>query len=488
MRRRERVADAPAIVWLRQDLRLADNPALHTAIQSKRPLILLYILDDETPGRWRLGGASRWWLHKSLDALAKDAVKRGGVLVLRRGQAETELPRLVAETGAGAVYWNRCYEPYATQRDSALKEKLTRAGVAAQSFNGALLFEPWTIKTKTGEPYKVFTPFWRACVQAGVGRALLPAPKKLNGFAGELQSDRLNDWRLLPTKPNWASGFAAGWPPGEAGARDALEAFIANRLRTYHEARDQLGVNGTSRLSPHLHFGEISPAQVAAAVEAAAEAEPGLRRGAEKFMTEIGWREFSTQLLFHWPALPERNWKDQFDAFAWRDDDAALEAWWRGRTGYPVVDAAMRELWATGYMHNRARMIAASFLIKHLLIDWRHGEDWFWDTLVDADLANNAASWQWVAGSGADASPYFRIFNPVTQGERYDADGAYVRRWVPELAGLQNTFLHKPWEADSITLAAAGVKLGETYPQPLVDHAVARARALEAYAAISSKN
>ncbi|OQW62100.1 MAG: deoxyribodipyrimidine photolyase [Proteobacteria bacterium HN_bin10] len=488
MRRRKRVADAPAIVWLRQDLRLADNPALHAAIQSKCALILLYILDDETPGRWRWGGASRWWLHNSLDALAKDIAKRGGVLVLRRGQAETELPRLVAETGAGAVYWNRCYEPYATQRDSALKEKLTRAGVEAQSFNGALLFEPWTIKTKTGEPYKVFTPFWRACVQMGVGRPLLPAPKKLNGFDGELQSDRLNDWRLLPTKPNWASNFATAWAPGETGARGALEAFVAHRLRTYPEARDQLGVNGTSRLSPHLHFGEISPAQVAAAVEAAAETQPGLRRGAEKFLTEIGWREFSTHLLFHWPALPERNWKDQFDAFAWRDDVAALEAWRRGRTGYPVVDAAMRELWATGYMHNRARMIAASFLIKHLLIDWRHGEDWFWDTLVDADLANNAASWQWVAGSGADASPYFRIFNPVTQGERYDADGAYVRRWVPELAGLPNALLHKPWEADAVTRAAAGVKLGESYPQPLVDHAVARARALEAYAAISSKN
>lgn len=478
--------DAPAIVWLRQDLRLADNPALHAAHQSKRPLVLLYILDDETPGRWRLGGASRWWLHRSLEAFGADIAKRGGVLVLRKGKAEAVLPQFVKETDAGAVYWNRCYEPYATKRDTLLKEKLSRADVQAQSFNGALLFEPWTIKTKTGEPYKVFTPFWRACLQSGVGRPLLPAPKKLNGFGGDVKSDRLASWALLPTKPNWATSFEAEWTPGEAGARTALKDFIGDRLQYYPDARDQLGAKGTSRLSPHLHFGEISPAQIAAAVESAADENTALRRGADKFMTEIGWREFSTHLLFHWPTLPEQNWRDQFDSFEWRDDDAALEAWRRGRTGYPVVDAAMRELWSTGYMHNRARMIAASFLIKHLLIDWRRGEEWFWDTLLDADLANNAASWQWVAGSGADASPYFRIFNPVTQGERYDADGAYVRKWVPELAKLPDDVLHRPWTADAITLHSAGVELGRTYPAPIVDHSAARARALETYKRISS--
>jgi deoxyribodipyrimidine photo-lyase len=479
------VPEAPAIVWLRQDLRLADNPALHAAHQSKRPLALLYILDDDTPGRWRMGGASRWWLHKSLEALGADVEKRGGVLVLRQGKAQKVLPQLVEELGASAVYWNRCYEPYAIKRDTTLKEKLTSAGVEVHSFNGTLLFEPWTIKTKTGEPYKVFTPYWRACLQSGVGRALLPAPKKINGV-GEVKSESLANWNLRPSKPNWAKGFEPEWTSGEAGARAALKTLIEDRMQGYPEARDQLGVKGTSRLSPHLHFGEISPAQIAAACESAADEDTTLRRGTDKFMTEIGWREFSTHLLFHWPTLPEQNWRDQFDSFQWRDDDEALEAWRRGRTGYPVVDAAMRELWVTGYMHNRARMITASFLIKHLLIDWRHGEDWFWDTLLDADLANNAASWQWVAGSGADASPYFRIFNPVTQGERYDADGAYVRRWVPELAKLPDDVLHKPWEADAVTLRAAGVELGRTYPAPIVDHASARARALETYKNTSS--
>jgi deoxyribodipyrimidine photo-lyase len=291
-------------------------------------------------------------------------------------------------------------------------------------------------------------------------------------------SERLESWRLLPSKPNWAAGFEPEWRPGEAGARAALSAFLETSLAGYGEARDQLGVRGTSRLSPHLHFGEISPTQVWAASYDAP--------GSGKFLSEIGWREFAHNLLFHWPDLPEENWRKSFDAFAWREDEAALTAWRRGETGYPVVDAAMRELWATGYTHNRARMIAASFLVKHLLIDWRAGEDWFWDTLVDADLANNAASWQWVAGSGADAAPYFRIFNPVTQGERYDATGSYVRRWVPELARMPDAFLHKPWEADEVTLASAGVRLGATYPRPIVDHAAARQRALAVYAALSS--
>jgi deoxyribodipyrimidine photo-lyase len=300
-------------------------------------------------------------------------------------------------------------------------------------------------------------------------------------------SDALTDWQLLPTNPNWATGFEPEWKPGEAGAFAALRVFVEDRLREYPDARDQMGAHSTSRLSAHLHFGEISPVQVRAAIQSAAHDTPALQRGADKFMAEIGWREFSTNLLFHWPTLPESNWRDSFDAFPWRDDDEALGAWRRGQTGYPIVDAAMRELWLTGTMHNRARMIAASFLIKHLLIDWRRGEDWFWDTLLDADLANNAASWQWVAGSGADASPYFRIFNPVTQGERYDGDGAYVRRWVPELARLPNDVLHRPWEADGLTLKAAGVELGRTYPRPLVDHAAARARALEAFASLKSE-
>ncbi len=476
-------SNAPAIVWLRQDLRLADNPALAATVASKRPLVLFYLLDDDTPGAWRMGGASRWWLHRSLDALVRDVAKRGGALILRRGEAAKELSRLIKECGAGALYWNRSYEPYAVKRDTALKDKLSKQ-IDVQSFNGALLFEPWTVKSKTGEPYKVFTPFWRVCQQSGLARPLASSPRKLNGFAGDLRSDALASWKLLPTNPNWAQSFEPEWTPGEAGAKQSLGDFVDDLLGDYPTARDQLGVKGTSRLSPHLHFGEISPAQIVAAIESAVYHKPALRSAADKFLSEIGWREFSTHLLFHWPTLPEANWRDTFDAFPWRKDEAPFKAWTRGQTGYPVVDAAMRELWATGYMHNRARMIAASFLIKHLLIDWRRGEAWFWDTLVDADLANNAASWQWVAGSGADASPYFRIFNPVAQGQRYDADGAYVRRWVPELARLPNKVLHAPWEADDATLKAAGVTLGKTYPHPIVDHAAARKQALEAFAGL----
>lgn len=475
---------APAIVWLRQDLRLRDNPALDAAVRTKRPLVLLYILDDETPGRWKMGGAARWWLHHSLAALAKEIEKRGGRLTLRRGQAETIVPEVARQSGAAAVFWNRSYEPYAVSRDTALKETLARAGVDVTSCNGALLFEPWTVKTKSGEPFKVYTPFWRACLQME-WRAPLPPPKKLAVFEGELTHEALDSWTLLPTRPNWAKAFGPEWTPGEAGAHAALDRFIEDGLHDYPEARDRLGLNGTSRLSPHLHFGEISPVQVRSAIETAAMQGPQLQRGADKYLAEIGWREFSTNLLFNWPTLPTENWKPQFNALPWRDDEAALEAWKRGRTGYPVVDAAIRELWATGYTHNRARMIAASFLTKHLLIDWRHGENWFWDTLVDADLANNAASWQWVAGTGADAAPYFRIFNPVAQGERYDADGAYVRRWIPELARLPDSVIHKPWTASAADLKEAGVVLGETYPRPIVDHAEARARALSAFARLS---
>jgi len=474
---------SPAIVWLRQDLRIADNPALAAAVASKRPVVLLYVLDDETAGKWRLGGASRWWLHHSLEALQRDIRAKGGALVLRRGRADEVLPELVRETGAGAVFWNRCYEPYAIARDKTLKQTLTAQGIEAESFNGALMFEPWAVKTKSGEPFKVFTPFWRACLQAEM-RALAPAPKKIKTWDGALVSDALDDWSLLPTQPNWAAGFESRWTPGEAGALTALGVFIEERLRDYAEGRDLLGEDGTSRLSPHLHFGEISPVQIRRSVEVAVMHDPALQRGADKFYAELGWRDFSANLLFHWPTLPEANWRAQFDAFEWRDDDAAFAAWTKGQTGYPVVDAGMRELWATGYMHNRARMIVASFLIKHLLIDWRRGEEWFWDTLVDADLANNAASWQWVAGSGADASPYFRIFNPVTQGERYDADGAYVRRWVPELAKLEDGVIHQPWTASAEALARAGVTLGKSYPEPMVDHASARARALERFAAL----
>lgn len=342
-----------------------------------------------------------------------------------------------------------------------------------------LLHEPWEVKTGSGDPFKVFTPFWRAARSMPV-RAVLAAPRVLKSYEPQIATDVLEAWALTPRRPNWALGFETEWRPGEAGARNALEVFVGERMATYPSARDQLDQRGTSELSPHLHFGEITPAQIAAAA--------GDGAGSDKFMSEIGWRDFSHSLLFHWPTLPESNWRAAFDAFPWERNEAHLKAWQRGETGYPVVDAGMRQLWATGWMHNRARMIVASFLIKHLLTDWREGQAWFWDTLVDADLANNAASWQWVAGSGADAAPYFRIFNPVTQGERFDPDGAYVRRWVPELAKLDAKFIHQPWLASDQDLAKAGIQLGKTYPRPIVDHAIARTRALEAFASVANRN
>ncbi len=467
---------APAIVWFRQDLRLADNPALSAAVESGRPIIFLYILDDETPAKWRIGAAQRWWLHKSLTALDAELRRKGSSLILRRGGAAAVLTELIAETGAELLCWNRCYEPFAVERDKALKTNLS---IEIQSFGAALLHEPWEVKTGSGDPFKVFTPFWRAARAMPV-RAALAAPRRLKPYEPPIASDPLEAWALTPGRPNWALGFETEWRPGEAGARKALERFVDERMTEYPGARDQLDQRGTSELSPHLHFGEITPAQIAAAV--------GDGAGSDKFMSEIGWRDFSHSLLFHWPTLPESNWRASFDAFPWVNDKALLRAWQRGETGYPVVDAGMRQLWATGWMHNRARMIVASFLIKHLLTDWREGQAWFWDTLVDADLANNAASWQWVAGSGADAAPYFRIFNPVTQGERFDPDGAYVRRWVPELAKLDTKFIHKPWLASGQDLAKAGIRLGKNYPKPIIDHGFARTRALEAFANIANKN
>ncbi|NWG54587.1 MAG: deoxyribodipyrimidine photo-lyase [Hydrogenophilaceae bacterium] len=474
---------APVLVWFRQDLRLGDNPAVAAAAASGRPLVFAYVLDDETPGRWRMGAASRWWLERSLRALAASLARLGGRLILRRGAALQEVQRLAAETGAAEVRWSRVYEPSAMAGDATLKAALEARGVSAEAAPGALLHEPGTLKTGQGGPFKVFTPFWRTA-RAHAARTPLPAPRALRAWDGAVSSERLEDWELSPTRPNWAAGFEI-WRPGEAGAKAALDRFLEAAFSRYPEDRDRPGIAGTSRLSPHLHFGELSPAQAWAAAAAKAETT-GADRALEKFLSELGWREFSHHLLFHWPDLPERNWKPAFDDFPWADDAAGFRAWTRGRTGYPIVDAGMRELWTTGWMHNRVRMIAASFLVKDLMIDWRRGAAWFWDTLVDADLANNSASWQWVAGSGADAAPYFRIFNPVAQGEAYDPDGAYVRRWLPELAGMPDELIHAPWMASDAVLARAGVRLGETYPHRIIDHAAARKRALAAFGAIKS--
>jgi deoxyribodipyrimidine photo-lyase len=474
-----------AILWFRQDLRLADNPALAAAARHGA-VLPLYVLDDATPGRWRLGAAKRWRLHHALAALDRSLRARGTRLVLRRGPADRVIDRILAETGATAVFWNRCYEPPAVARDRAIKAALKARGVAAKSFDGAALVEPWAMATGAGRPYAVFTAFWKALRARVAPGAPVPAPAGLRAVDEWPPGEALQDWSLVPTRPDWAAEFDAD--AGEAAARARLARFIDSGLTDYDVARDRPDRDGTSRLSAALALGEIGPRQVWRAVAAAAESDPARARGAEAFLRELGWREFCRHLLFHAPDLPDRSWRDAFDALPWRDDPAGFVAWRRGMTGFPIVDAGMRQLWRTGWMHNRVRMIVASFLVKDLLIDWRLGEAWFWDTLVDADLANNAAGWQWVAGSGADAAPYFRVFNPVLQGRRFDPQGDYVRRFVPEIAGLPAAFIHEPWRAPAATLAAAGVVLGRTYPLPLVDHARARARALAAYRAVQGAN
>jgi deoxyribodipyrimidine photo-lyase len=470
---------APLIVWFRQDLRLADNPALSFAARSGRPMIALYLL-DQTPGVRPPGAASRWWLDKSLASLAKDLRSLGGRLILRRGPALAVLRALIEETGATGVCWNRLYDAGSIERDKAVKRDLARGGIACHSFNAALLNEPWRVVKSDGADYRVFTPYWRAARAAMEDPEASSPPVRGAWLVADLASEAPNAWGLHPRAPDWSGGFS-DWRPGEAGARARLDAFLADGAAGYGRRRDYPADHATSRLSPHLHFGEIGVRQVRAAMTLAAHADPAIGADAETFEKELGWREFNHQVLFHHPDLPSRNFRAGFDDFPWRDDPGGLEAWKRGRTGYPIVDAGMRELWATGWMHNRVRMIVASFLTKHLLIDWRLGEAWFWDTLVDADLANNVANWQWVAGSGADAAPYFRIFNPVLQGVKYDPYGDYVRRWLPELALMPEALIHRPWDADPEILSAAGVRLGSHYPAPVVDHAVARERALAAY-------
>ena len=474
-------ADRPVLFWFRQDLRLADNPGLLAAAESGRPLVAAFVLDDETPGRWRLGGAARWWLHHSLAALDKSLSALGGTLVLRRGRAAEAIASLVRETGAAAVYWNRCYEPYAIARDKAIKRTLAENGIARRSFNASLLYEPLTVLNKEGSPFAIFAAFWRACLARGAPPAPLPPPRRLV-FAPGPASDSLDGWRLAPSQPNWAGGFATRWIPGESGAQQRLANFLDTGARDYAAQRDRLDLNATSRLSPHLRFGEIDPRQIWHAILAARAACSWPQQTVDKFLLELGWREFAHALLYHHPELPHAPLRTAFARFSWQVNAKHLAAWQQGLTGYPIVDAAMRELWATGWIHNRARMIVASFLVKHLLIPWQEGQAGFWDTLVDADLANNATNWQWIAGCGVDAAPYFRIFNPVLQGEKFDPQGSYVRRWVPELAGLPDTWIHKPWLASAWMLRNAGIRLGENYPAPIVDHRVARRRALQAFA------
>ena len=473
--------DRPVILWFRQDLRLADNPALVHAVETGRPVLPVFIL-DRNPALRPTGAASLWWLDKSLRALDASLRDRGSRLILRRGDSEAELRRLIDETGSDAVFMNRLFEPDAFARDADIAHGLEAEGVTCKGWNGTLLARPGSVLNGSGQPYKVFTPFHRALMAAAVPPPATAAPSRLTTPTGPASED-IDAWGLHPTRPDWSGGF--DWTPGEAGAEAALSAFLARGLKSYSVGRDIPAEAATSRLSPHLHFGEISPWRAVGAVRSAAAEGRVPAAEAEKFVAEIGWREFSAHLLHAFPQITDTAFRPEYDAMAWRDDPAGLEAWKRGRTGYPVVDAGMRELWATGYMHNRVRMIVASFLVKHLLIDWREGERWFRDTLVDADLASNVQNWQWVAGSGADASPYFRIFNPIIQGRKFDADGRYVRRWVPELRGVPDRWLHAPWTAPPEVLRDARVRLGPDYARPLVDHDLARKRALDALAAIA---
>ncbi|KXG86834.1 cryptochrome/photolyase family protein [Agrobacterium bohemicum] len=472
----------PVILWFRKDLRLADNHALSAAVDHGGAVIPVYIRDENNGSTGALGGAQAWWLHHSLEALSAALEKAGSKLILLSGDAEKVLKKLVSDTGATSVFWNRRYDPQGIEIDSNIKKNFRDEGLEVESFAGHLIHEPSRLKTKTGGPYRVYTPFWRAIEAGDEPDEPLSAPSKLASPSRWPKSEELKDWKLLPTKPDWAKEFSDVWAPGEASAAEKLETFIDTSLKGYEEGRDFPAKPATSMLSPHLAMGEISPAQVWHATRGLPHNIPS--HDLSRFRKEIVWREFCYHLLFHFPKLGTKNWNDSFDAFEWKTDTAKFDAWKTGMTGYPVVDAGMRQLWRHGIMHNRVRMITASFLIKHLLIDWREGETWFRDTLVDADPASNAANWQWVAGSGADASPFFRIFNPILQGEKFDPYGEYVKTFVPELSKLDRKFIHKPFDAPGEALRKAGVGLGKDYPKPIVDHNQSRQRALAAYSTI----
>lgn len=465
-----------ALVWFRRDLRLRDNPALQAALEAGHALVPVYVHAPDEEGAWRPGAASRAWLHRSLDALDADLRRRGSRLIRLRGPSLAALSGLARGVGAQAVFWNRCYEPAAIARDTALKQALRRQGLEVRSFNASLLLEPWSIANGQGGPYKVFTPYWRAAQTHLSLPPLVDAPAMLPAVAEALASESLADWRLLPA-PSWDRAFWDVWAPGEAGADEALDVFVDGALQGYGVQRDRPDRVGTSRLSPHLHFGEIAPWRIVRRLQAARRAANAA--DIDGYVRELGWREFAHHLLYHFPQMPECNLDARFDRFEWAaPDPAKLQAWQQGRTGVPIVDAGMRELWATGWMHNRVRMIVASYLCKHLRMHWHEGARWFWDTLVDADLANNTAGWQWVAGTGADAAPYFRVFNPVLQAQKFDPDGAYVSRWIPGLSHLPAKMRHVPWQFPREAAACL-----PDYPmQPLVDLAKGREAALAAYA------
>ena len=466
------------IYLFREDLRLDDNPGLARAAQ-EGPVLPVFVLDDGTLGDdtsdpQRLGSASRWWLHHSLSALNDALRTRGSRLTVLKGDTVDTIVELVNTTGAGAVHLSRGYAPWGIALETRLNNALTAEGCTLRRFGGRLLFEPEEVATRGGAPFKVFTPFWRRCLELNQPAGHTPAPERIEPPESWPEGLVLDALGLMPSAPDWSGGLQETWQPGEAGALDRLQQFVECAADGYQKNRDIPSIVGTSRLSPHLRWGEISPRLV---WQTAKRPDTNLR-GGDAYLRELGWRDFSHHLLFHFPRLPTAPLREPFAAISWRNATDDLQRWQRGRTGYPIVDAGMRELWHTGWMHNRVRMVAASFLVKHLLVDWRLGAAWFMDTLVDADPANNSAGWQWVAGCGTDAAPYFRVFNPTLQGEKFDTDGAYVRQWVPELRAIDGKILHEPWKLPP--------EKAPDYPDPMIDHKAARTRALDAFGVVKS--
>lgn len=463
-----------ALVWFRQDLRTQDQPALSFACSQADHVLAVYCFSPEEEDDWPMGAACRWWLHFSLLALEQDLNQLGIPLLLLQGKSLDLLPRLTKEAKIDLVCWNRCYEPAAIARDTTMKATLKQQGCRVQSCKGSLLFEPWEIVSQKQTPFRVFTPFWKSCLkqQARIG-SHLPIPSPKPPFPDQIASLPLSALDLIPKTP-WDAGLRSHWKPGERGAQEKMKHSLSAIIPWYKEQRDRPDLSGVSELSPHLHFGELSPRQLFQ------EAHPL----SEDFTRQLFWREFAHHLLYHFPKTPKEPLRQEFQRFPWEENLAHLRAWQQGRTGYPFVDAAMRQLWQWGWMHNRCRMVVASFLVKDLHIHWLEGARWFWDTLVDADLANNTFGWQWTAGCGADAAPYFRIFHPTTQGEKFDITRQFVRCFVPELRSLPDQWIYRPHEAPEDVLQSAGVVLGKTYPHPIVKHDEARKKALEAFSAL----
>lgn len=469
---------ASTIVWFRKDLRLEDNAAWAAALTRAAPIIPLFIHAPEEEEDWAPGAASNWWLHHALEDLERSLLHEGLRLIIQKGASRELLEKLVRATGADAVFWNRRYEPAIIRRDTSVKHSLRADGIEARSFNSALLFEPWQVETQTGGPYRVYTPFSRAVLSLEQPHPIAATTTKPSAPSRWPESLPLEHLNLLPSL-GWDHGIKKAWKPTRAEGLKRLTDFLAGPVRDYIEDRNFPAQDGTSRLSPYLHFGQIGPREV---LEQTRQSLPG--DGPDTFIKEILWREFAHHVLYHFPGTTDYPLQENFQRFPWRRDRVTLQAWQKGQTGYPMVDAGLRQLWETGWMHNRVRMIVGSFLVKHLLHSWQEGAAWFWDTLVDADLANNTLGWQWAGGCGADAAPYFRIFNPITQGRKFDPDGTYVRRFIPELSQLPNKFIHCPWEAPPDVLRRAGLALGNHYPEPIIDHKAGRERALAALAFI----